>query len=458
MFFNEWTMLDFSVPGYDDIPIKKRYNLLNLFLKENGNKLSMGGKIFAKNASVSHIGFYKVLKVNKGKNTKLKDLFSDKEITVWDVNLSNAAVEDVIVYGRYLKDERNKYIGSGSHCVFLSEALFQIARLLITETHKMVCEDGVKITMDEFLKWNSYIYYREIMNLQSKLNENEIRSSAEISNRDSNGMWGDSGPYSEVNLIEQTRILDDSISRVFLVVEAKINPFTFEYVLKRRKKFAKDQAIQQLLDHAEYRGIEGYVVFAGEEELIDEKSFETATSYRQMAIENVLKMHNLVIKELGIKVQKKRGLEINDSDSNDSNEKYIWDEKLGIVKVDDIWESKVSVESPAGTKNGKFRYYAVFAIASGIIFDEKDTKWFADCIKGVAKKINVEIENVSAGMGYIMVTVLISPDMAPADFIEKSIVKINKKRTLLAVQYFITNFSRPTGKEIESFLNGLRKK
>lgn len=42
-------------------------------------------------------------------------------------------------------------------------------------------------------------------------------------------MWGDDGPYSQVRLCEETRILDDSVSRVFLVVEAEINPFTFEW-------------------------------------------------------------------------------------------------------------------------------------------------------------------------------------------------------------------------------------
>lgn len=458
MFFNEWMMLDFSVPGYDKIPVKKRYNFLDCFLKKEGKNLSAAGKIFAKNASVSNFGFYKVLNVNKGKNTKLKDLFSSKEIVVWDVNLSNAAIKGVIVYGRYSKDEKNKYIGSGSHGGFLSEALFQIAKLLITETHKMVCEEGAEITMAEFLKWNSYIYYREIMNMQARLSENETNHALKKSSKnESDDMWGGEGPYSEVNLIEQTRILDEGISRMFLEVEARINPFTFEYVLKHRKKFANDQAIQQLLDHAEYRGADGYVVFAGEEEFINEKSLEIASSYRQMAIENVLKMHNFVIDELKIKVKKRGELKIKDSDSgsNDSNEKYVWDENLGIVKVDDMWKAASNIDSPAGVKHGKIRYYAVFVIASGKTFNEEETRLFAKCVKKNALKFDVEIENVSAGMNYVMATLLICPNMAPADMIEASIAQVNNKGELLAKDYIITNIARPTGKEIESFIKSL---
>ena len=96
-----------------------------------------------------------------------------------------------------------------------------------------------------------------------------------LSQKDRYSLWGEDGPYSEVNLIEQTRILDNGISRVFLVVEAKINPFTFEYILSSRSRIENDLEIQDLLDHAEYRGpMEGYVVSGGQEELIDKRSFK----------------------------------------------------------------------------------------------------------------------------------------------------------------------------------------
>src|SRR3989338_9611688 len=85
-------------------------------------------------------------------------------------------------------------------------------------------------------------------------------------------MWGEDGPYSQVRLCEETRILDDSVSRVFLVVEAEINPFTFKYVQKHRQQFVGDESVLQLLDHAEDRGKFGYVVSAGEVEFQDEEA------------------------------------------------------------------------------------------------------------------------------------------------------------------------------------------
>ncbi len=163
MFFNEWIMMDFSVPGYDNIPVKKRYSFLDCFLKDKENKLSPAGKIFAKNASKSYVGFYRVLKVSKGENTKLLDLFNGREITAWDVNLSKAATEGIIIYGRYSENENEKYIGSGAHGGFLPEPVFQFIHHLITETHEMTNREGIKMSIEEFLKWNSYIYYREIM-------------------------------------------------------------------------------------------------------------------------------------------------------------------------------------------------------------------------------------------------------------------------------------------------------
>ena len=45
-------------------------------------------------------------------------------------------------------------------------------------------------------------------------------------------LWGEDGPYSEVHLIIETRILDDREARKFVIVELNINPLSFEF-LKR---------------------------------------------------------------------------------------------------------------------------------------------------------------------------------------------------------------------------------
>ena len=276
-----------------------------------------------------------------------------------------------------------------------------------------------------------------------------------LSKVDIDRLWGEDTPYSQVNLIEQARVLGDGISRVFLVVEAEINPFTFEYVLAHRQAFADDPMIQQLLDHAEYRGfIEGYVASAGEEELRDKRSFEIALAYKEIALKNILKMHDLVIADFGLKRSKHQGIKVKDPVSDDTDTKYIWNEASGqVLPVDDkIWGSESTVHSPAGNARGKFRYFVVFVLSSGQTLGRADIKWSAIQMKAVAQKLHVEIEEAEAGNGYIMFTVLIGPDTAPADFIEGCIKESNKKKKIFKKEYYVTNVSRPTGNEIMSFL------
>ncbi len=111
-------------------------------------------------------------------------------------------------------------------------------------------------------------------------------------------LWGGNGPYSQARLIKEVRILDDSVSRIFLVVEVSINPTTFEIVKEHRKdaEFADDMAIQQLLDHSDYRGPEfGYVSMAFEmedDEMRAKFSADTALNYSKRSI---IKMHKFVM-------------------------------------------------------------------------------------------------------------------------------------------------------------------
>lgn len=124
----------------------------------------------------------------------------------------------------------------------------------------------------------------------------------ELTQQQRDKLWGDDGPYSQANLTIQARILDDKISRVFLIVEADINPFTYETVKEHRAQFADDLKISQLLDHAEYRGQEfGYVVSAFEAEYIDESIMKEAQDRLQYTIDTLIKMHKFVIDLYDIK-------------------------------------------------------------------------------------------------------------------------------------------------------------
>lgn len=109
-------------------------------------------------------------------------------------------------------------------------------------------------------------------------------------------LWGETGPYSQVNLIIQTRILDNRISRVFLVVEADINPLTYELVKKYRAQFADDPQILPLLDHADYRGQKfGYVVSVFQDEYRNENVMREAQRQLKYTNEALIKMHEFVM-------------------------------------------------------------------------------------------------------------------------------------------------------------------
>ncbi len=107
------------------------------------------------------------------------------------------------------------------------------------------------------------------------------------------------GPYSQANLIKQTRILDDKVSRIFLIVEVEINPTTFELVEKHRNDndFKNDPVIQQLLDCSEYRGPKfGYVSMAFEKEYNNETAIIEAELALQRSRDTIIKMHQFIMK------------------------------------------------------------------------------------------------------------------------------------------------------------------
>ena len=109
-------------------------------------------------------------------------------------------------------------------------------------------------------------------------------------------LWGEEGPYSEAQLIIETRILDDRVSRIFIIVEMYINPFTFEMIHKNRKLFTSDPLIQQLLNHSEFRGQSfGYVSCAFEEEYTGSEVMKRAKQNLEYSKKTIIKMHKFVM-------------------------------------------------------------------------------------------------------------------------------------------------------------------
>ncbi len=115
-------------------------------------------------------------------------------------------------------------------------------------------------------------------------------------------LWGETGPYSEVYLTRETRILDDSVSRIFVSVNIHVNPLTYELVKQNRDQFGNDPKIQQLIDNSDYWGLaEGYVSCAFLKEFTDEEVLKDAEIAVEYSKETVIKIHKFMLELLELK-------------------------------------------------------------------------------------------------------------------------------------------------------------
>ncbi len=119
--------------------------------------------------------------------------------------------------------------------------------------------------------------------------------SKQLTRKQRDKLWGEEGPYSEAWLVTETRILDASVSRIFVSVEVHINPFTYEIIKKNREVFKDDLMIQELLDHSEFRGQSfGYVSCAFQAEYRNENVMEEAKIHLEYSKKPLLKCISLL--------------------------------------------------------------------------------------------------------------------------------------------------------------------
>lgn len=113
-------------------------------------------------------------------------------------------------------------------------------------------------------------------------------------------LWGEEGPYSEARFIIEHRILDDSVSRIFLRVEVNINPFTYKIIKKNRKQFINDEMVHKLLDNSTYLGFkDGYIAVPFEGKFMVDDDGDVIKKAREILEETkqaVIRMHKYVIK------------------------------------------------------------------------------------------------------------------------------------------------------------------
>ncbi len=164
MVFNEWLMFDYSHTGYDGTPYAKRRNLLSVFLEEKGSTLSPAARAFVDSAMDSYPSVCRIISVVPGKGEVIEDLFTGNRIQVTDRNLSRLVKPGMSVFGRFVRSGRGDHISAGSAVLALPTPQDEYIMHFINGAREMAAEaEGQEPALSPFLKWNSYVYYREML-------------------------------------------------------------------------------------------------------------------------------------------------------------------------------------------------------------------------------------------------------------------------------------------------------
>ena len=119
-------------------------------------------------------------------------------------------------------------------------------------------------------------------------------------------LWWDEGPYSEVKIIIEDRLLDNYSSRQFVMVNANINPLTWEIANQNIGSF--DDEIQGMLLAAKYQDKKYWYMVSNFMEQVDYENIESilpvlkrAQIAKQRMTQNIIQLHYFVMDLLDIK-------------------------------------------------------------------------------------------------------------------------------------------------------------
>ena len=263
-----------------------------------------------------------------------------------------------------------------------------------------------------------------------------------LTQSDRERMWGEECPYSETHIKTQSRILGVSISRIFLVVEAQINPFTFEYVAKNLNSFPVDHPVHDLVKNATYEGGSyGYVVQSGQEEFIDQESLKLVNEYLQRLTAVVIEMHEFVIAQCGLKRV--------DNNVNSAN----------LTKGDVEEKDK---EFDILEKGLRVLFHSILPWKTKYISD-REIETILTNLQTFAKKKTAEIVDLEYAIEYLRVTFSVPVGVDAVKIIEDFVELANKlqppKNSLAGSGYFkkplLKATERLSSREISAFLKDL---
>lgn len=114
------------------------------------------------------------------------------------------------------------------------------------------------------------------------------------------------------------------------------------------------------------------------------------------------------------------------------------------------------ISTGLGGKGNRFRYIVVIGLSCVALHDEQK-KIIEASFQHVCRHHDSKVEVVEFFDSYVIITLLVSMDVAVGIVIEEGIHASNEKTVCLYDRYFVTNVKQPTEEEIISYLKAPNK-
>lgn len=124
------------------------------------------------------------------------------------------------------------------------------------------------------------------------------------------------------------------------------------------------------------------------------------------------------------------------------------------LKSDLLGEDQTGI---LGTTGNRMRFWFVISTAQGKIVTNKQREIIQNTYLKVSEELDSIIEEIEFGDNYALITVLIPPNVAPAEVMEGGIEKSNDPIPFLRFHYYTVNTSKQTKEEIEEYLKELEE-
>lgn len=147
---------------------------------------------------------------------------------------------------------------------------------------------------------------------------------------------------------------------------------------------------------------------------------------------------------------------------NDADKKLIvWTELClqecgAFLGTDLLDQDEITAKVISGAGSDGKRLRAFFVLSAVRSFADKQKNVIKQCIRMADKKLESHTENINFGKDYILLSVLISAEVAPEEYFQEIYKSVNIDKNILCHHYYCTNVKKPSFKEINEYLRDLK--